>query len=180
MILYPLDSLMRMMGADKIATLPIGVLWTAVFIGYLLACAHIWRSALDAGLLLGGVHRHRLRGFRHDDRTSAAAERMTHIHILGIAGTFMGGVAAIAKGGRFSRHRVGFERVSADEHAASGPRHRVRAGYGAEQLDLKPDMVVVGNALSRGSPVIEAMLDRGMTYTSAPCGSPNRCSTRGT
>ncbi len=55
LILYPLDSLMRVMGADKIATLPIGVLWTAVFIGYLLACAHIWRSALDAGLLLGGV-----------------------------------------------------------------------------------------------------------------------------
>lgn len=55
LILYPLDSLIRVMGADKIATLPIGVLWTAVFIGYLLACAHIWRSALDSGLLLGGV-----------------------------------------------------------------------------------------------------------------------------
>ncbi len=41
-------------------------------------------------------------------------------------------------------------------------------GYGAEQLDLKPDVVVVGNALSRGSPVIEAMLDRGMPYTSGP------------
>ena len=54
-ILYPLDSLIRVMGADRIATLPIGVLWTAVFIGYLLACAHIWRSALDSGLLLGGI-----------------------------------------------------------------------------------------------------------------------------
>jgi UDP-N-acetylmuramate: L-alanyl-gamma-D-glutamyl-meso-diaminopimelate ligase len=41
-------------------------------------------------------------------------------------------------------------------------------GYGAEQLDLRPDIVVVGNALSRGSPVIEAMLDRGMAYTSGP------------
>jgi UDP-N-acetylmuramate: L-alanyl-gamma-D-glutamyl-meso-diaminopimelate ligase len=41
-------------------------------------------------------------------------------------------------------------------------------GYGAEQLDLRPDMVVVGNALSRGRPVIEAMLDRGMPYTSGP------------
>ena len=54
-ILYPLDSVIRVMGPDKIATLPIGVLWTAVFIGYLLACAHIWRSALDSGLLLGGL-----------------------------------------------------------------------------------------------------------------------------
>jgi UDP-N-acetylmuramate: L-alanyl-gamma-D-glutamyl-meso-diaminopimelate ligase len=41
-------------------------------------------------------------------------------------------------------------------------------GYGAEQLDLDPDIVVVGNALSRGRPVIEALLDRGMAYTSGP------------
>jgi UDP-N-acetylmuramate: L-alanyl-gamma-D-glutamyl-meso-diaminopimelate ligase len=41
-------------------------------------------------------------------------------------------------------------------------------GYGADQLDLKPDVVVVGNALSRGMPVIEAMLNRGMAYTSGP------------
>ena len=53
MILYPLDSLIRVMGEDKWASLPVGVLWTAVFIGYLLACAHIWRSALDSGFLLG-------------------------------------------------------------------------------------------------------------------------------
>jgi hypothetical protein len=53
LILYPLDSLIRVLGADKLAALPIGVVWTAVFIGYLLACAHIWRSALDSGLLLG-------------------------------------------------------------------------------------------------------------------------------
>jgi hypothetical protein len=53
LILYPLDSLIRLIGEDKWAALPIGVLWTAVFIGYLLACAHIWRSALDSGLLLG-------------------------------------------------------------------------------------------------------------------------------
>jgi hypothetical protein len=52
-ILYPLDSAIRVLGEDKLASLPIGVIWTAVFIGYLLACAHIWRSALDSGLLLG-------------------------------------------------------------------------------------------------------------------------------
>jgi hypothetical protein len=55
LILYPLDSLIRVMGEDKWASLPVGVLWTAVFIAYLLACAHIWRSALDSGLLLGVV-----------------------------------------------------------------------------------------------------------------------------
>jgi hypothetical protein len=53
LILYPLDSIIRILGEDKLASLPIGVIWTAVFIGYLLACAHIWRSALDSGLLLG-------------------------------------------------------------------------------------------------------------------------------
>jgi hypothetical protein len=53
LILYPLESLIRVMGEDKWASLPIGVLWTAVLIGYLLACAHIWRSALDSGFLLG-------------------------------------------------------------------------------------------------------------------------------
>jgi hypothetical protein len=53
LILYPLDSLIHLLGEDQLIALPIGVIWAAVFIGYLLACAHIWRSALDSGLLLG-------------------------------------------------------------------------------------------------------------------------------
>jgi hypothetical protein len=52
-VLYPLDSALRLMGQESLAALPLGVLYTAVFIGYLLACAHIWRSALDSGVLLG-------------------------------------------------------------------------------------------------------------------------------
>ena len=93
---------------------------------------------------------------------------MSHIHILGIAGTFMGGVAAIAKA-------AGFRVTGSDLNVYPPMSTQLQAlgiefvqGYGAEQLDLKPDMVVVGNALSRGSPVIEAMLDRGMAYTSGP------------
>ena len=91
-----------------------------------------------------------------------------HIHILGIAGTFMGGVAAIAKA-------AGFRVTGSDLNVYPPMSTQLQAlgiefvqGYGAEQLDLNPDMVVVGNALSRGSPVIEAMLDRGMAYTSGP------------
>jgi UDP-N-acetylmuramate: L-alanyl-gamma-D-glutamyl-meso-diaminopimelate ligase len=91
-----------------------------------------------------------------------------HIHILGIGGTFMGGVAAIAKA-------AGFRVTGSDLNVYPPMSTQLEAlgiefvkGYGAEQLDLKPDMVVVGNALSRGSPVIEAMLDRGMSYTSGP------------
>ena len=92
----------------------------------------------------------------------------THIHILGIAGTFMGGVAAIAKS-------AGYRVTGSDLNVYPPMSTQLTAlgiefvqGYGAEQLDLKPDVVVVGNALSRGRPVIEAMLDRGMAYTSGP------------
>jgi UDP-N-acetylmuramate: L-alanyl-gamma-D-glutamyl-meso-diaminopimelate ligase len=92
----------------------------------------------------------------------------THIHILGIAGTFMGGVAAIAKS-------AGFHVTGSDLNVYPPMSTQLTAlgiefvqGYGAEQLDVKPDMIVVGNALSRGSPVVEAMLDRGMPYTSGP------------
>src|SRR5271170_7088515 len=91
-----------------------------------------------------------------------------HVHILGIGGTFMGGVAAIAKA-------AGFRVTGADLNVYPPMSTQLQAlgiefvqGYGAEQLDLKPDIVVVGNALSRGSPVVEAMLDRGMAYTSGP------------
>jgi len=91
-----------------------------------------------------------------------------HVHILGIAGTFMGGLAAIAKA-------AGFRVTGADLNVYPPMSTQLTAlgieyveGYGADQLDLKPDLVIVGNALSRGSPVVEAMLDRGMAYTSGP------------
>jgi UDP-N-acetylmuramate: L-alanyl-gamma-D-glutamyl-meso-diaminopimelate ligase len=91
-----------------------------------------------------------------------------HVHILGIAGTFMGGVAAIAKS-------AGFRVTGSDLNVYPPMSTQLEAlgiefvqGYGAEQLDLRPDIVVVGNALSRGSPVVEAMLDRGIPYVSGP------------
>ena len=91
-----------------------------------------------------------------------------HVHILGIAGTFMGGIAAIAKA-------AGFEVTGSDLNVYPPMSTQLDAlgiefvqGYGAGQLDLEPDIVVVGNALSRGAPVIEALLDRGLRYTSGP------------
>jgi len=91
-----------------------------------------------------------------------------HVHILGIAGSFMGGVAAIAKA-------AGFRVTGSDLNVYPPMSTQLTAmgidyvqGYGADQLDVKPDLVVVGNALSRGSPVVEAMLDRGLPYTSGP------------
>src|SRR5580692_7140566 len=91
-----------------------------------------------------------------------------HVHILGIAGTFMGGLAAIAKA-------AGFRVTGSDLNVYPPMSTQLEAlgieliqGYGADQLDLNPDIVVVGNALSRGAPVVEAMLDRGLSYTSGP------------
>jgi len=91
-----------------------------------------------------------------------------HVHILGIAGTFMGGVAAIAKaaGFRVTGSDLNVYPPMSDQLASLGIE--LIQGYGAEQLDLDPDIVVVGNALSRGRPVIEALLDRGIAYTSGP------------
>src|SRR5271170_8143240 len=102
-------------------------------------------------------------------RAAVVAANMTiHVHILGIAGTFMGGLAAIAKA-------AGFRVTGSDLNVYPPMSTQLEAlgiefvqGYGAEQLNLNPDIVVVGNALSRGSPVIEAMLDRGVPYTSGP------------
>jgi UDP-N-acetylmuramate: L-alanyl-gamma-D-glutamyl-meso-diaminopimelate ligase len=91
-----------------------------------------------------------------------------HVHILGICGTFMGGIAAIA---RAAGHRVtGSDRnvyppMSTQLQALGIELHE---GYEAAQLDLNPDVVVVGNVMTRGMPVIEAMLDRGIDYTSGP------------
>jgi len=91
-----------------------------------------------------------------------------HLHILGICGTFMGGIAAIA---RAAGHRV----TGSDRNVYPPMSTQLRAlgielveGYEAAQLDLNPDVIVVGNVMTRGMPVIEAMLDRGLNYSSGP------------
>lgn len=91
-----------------------------------------------------------------------------HIHILGICGTFMGGVAALA---RAAGHRV----TGCDEGVYPPMSTQLRElgidiheGFDAAQLDPAPDMIVVGNVMRRGMPVIEAMLDRDLPYTSGP------------
>ncbi|MBV6415593.1 MAG: UDP-N-acetylmuramate--L-alanyl-gamma-D-glutamyl-meso-2,6-diaminoheptandioate ligase [Steroidobacteraceae bacterium] len=91
-----------------------------------------------------------------------------HIHIIGICGTFMAGIAAIAKS---AGHRVtGSDRnvypPMSTQLAALGID--VVQGYDAAQLEPRPDVVVIGNVMSRGVPVIEAVLDRGLRYESGP------------
>ncbi|ASM78855.1 UDP-N-acetylmuramate L-alanyl-gamma-D-glutamyl-meso-2,6- diaminoheptanedioate ligase [Vitreoscilla filiformis] len=93
-----------------------------------------------------------------------------HLHILGICGTFMGGLAALA---REAGHTV----TGCDANVYPPMSDQLRAlgielieGYGAEQLALKPDVFVIGNVVTRGErfPLMEAILNAGAAYTSGP------------
>lgn len=91
-----------------------------------------------------------------------------HIHILGICGTFMGGVALLA---RSAGHTV----TGCDANVYPPMSTQLEAqgiglteGYDAAQIDLAPDVFVVGNAISRGNPLLEAVLERGLPYVSGP------------
>ncbi|GJH37559.1 UDP-N-acetylmuramate:L-alanyl-gamma-D-glutamyl-meso-diaminopimelate ligase [Paraburkholderia hospita] len=91
-----------------------------------------------------------------------------HIHILGICGTFMGGLAVLA---RIAGHTVtgcdaGVYPPMSTQLEAQGIR--LIEGWGVEQLDLKPDLFVVGNVVTRGNPLMEEILNRGLPYTSGP------------
>ncbi|MFL9951023.1 UDP-N-acetylmuramate:L-alanyl-gamma-D-glutamyl-meso-diaminopimelate ligase [Paraburkholderia agricolaris] len=92
-----------------------------------------------------------------------------HIHILGICGTFMGGLAVLARG---AGHTVtgcdaGVYPPMSTQLEAQGIR--LIEGYGAEQLDgLNADLFVIGNVVTRGNPLMEAILDRGLPYVSGP------------
>src|SRR5512147_2059989 len=91
------------------------------------------------------------------------------LHILGICGTFMGGLAKIAR-------ERGHEVTGCDAQVYPPMSEQLRSlgiaiheGYDAEQLALHPaDLYVVGNAMTRGKPVIEAILEGGLPYVSGP------------
>ena len=91
-----------------------------------------------------------------------------HLHILGICGTFMGGIAAIA---REAGHRV----TGCDANVYPPMSDQLRAlgidlieGFDAGQMALAPDVFVIGNVVTRGNPLLEAILDAGARYTSGP------------
>lgn len=91
-----------------------------------------------------------------------------HVHILGICGTFMGGVAALAK-------EAGFKVSGADEAVYPPMSTQLSAlgidlheGYEDTLIEPPADQIVIGNALSRGKPVIEAILAKNLPYSSGP------------
>jgi UDP-N-acetylmuramate: L-alanyl-gamma-D-glutamyl-meso-diaminopimelate ligase len=90
------------------------------------------------------------------------------IQILGACGKFMSGLALMAK-------QLGHDVVGLDKNIHSELAQQLldvgiplHEGYGAELLDAQADCVVVGNVMSRGYPVVEALLDSGLPYTSGP------------
>lgn len=91
-----------------------------------------------------------------------------HIHILGICGTFMAGLAMLAKD-------AGFEVTGSDENVYPPMSDelklagiKIHEGYDAAQLDCNPDLIVVGNVMKRGMEVVERMLDENLRYVSGP------------
>ena len=91
-----------------------------------------------------------------------------HIHILGICGTFMGGLAVLAK-------EAGHTVTGCDANVYPPMSTQLEAqginlitGFGAEQIELKPDLFVIGNVVSRGNALMEAILNRNLPYVSGP------------
>lgn len=93
---------------------------------------------------------------------------LMHVHILGICGSFMGGIAAIAKS-------LGHTVTGSDRNVYPPMSTQLEAlgitlteGYDPSQFEPAPDMVIIGNAMSRGNPAVEYVLDRNLPYTSGP------------
>ncbi len=91
-----------------------------------------------------------------------------HIHILGICGTFMGGIAVLAR-------QLGHTVTGSDSHVyppmstfLESQGISIIEGYDVAQLEPQPDLVIVGNVMSRGNPCVEYVLDRNIRYTSGP------------
>ena len=89
------------------------------------------------------------------------------LHILGICGTFMGGLALLAR-------ELGFQVSGSDQNVYPPMSTQLEASgirlnrYDPANLEPRPDLVVIGNALSRGNPEVEAVLNLGIPYTSGP------------
>lgn len=91
-----------------------------------------------------------------------------HIHILGICGTFMGSLAILA---RAKGHKVTGSDANVYPPMSTLLENQgieLIEGYDPQQLEPAPDMVIIGNAMTRGNPCVEAVLEKGLPYTSGP------------
>ncbi|STI36065.1 UDP-N-acetylmuramate:L-alanyl-gamma-D-glutamyl-meso-diaminopimelate ligase [Escherichia coli] len=100
------------------------------------------------------------------------------IHILGICGTFMGGLAMLAR-------QLGHEVTGSDANVYPPMSTLLEKqgieliqGYDASQLDPQPDLVIIGNAMTRGNPCVEAVLEKNIPYMSGPQWAARFCAAR--
>jgi len=91
-----------------------------------------------------------------------------HLHILGICGTFIGGIAAIAR-------QAGHQVTGCDANVYPPMSTQLEAqgiqlieGFSPDQISLKPDLFIIGNVVSQGNPLMEAILEQGLPYQSGP------------
>ncbi|MCG8534583.1 MAG: Mur ligase domain-containing protein, partial [Pseudomonadales bacterium] len=91
-----------------------------------------------------------------------------HLHFLGICGTFMGSLALLAKA---QGHRVTGSDANVYPPMSTQLQEQgidLVEGYDPAQLEPQPDLVIIGNAMSRGNPAVEYVLNRGLPFTSGP------------
>ena len=91
-----------------------------------------------------------------------------HIHILGICGTFMGGIAAIAKSAGHTVTGCDTNVYPPMSTQLEAQGIRLIEGFAADQVKLAPDVYVIGNVVTRGNPLMEEILNRGLPYISGP------------
>jgi UDP-N-acetylmuramate: L-alanyl-gamma-D-glutamyl-meso-diaminopimelate ligase len=91
-----------------------------------------------------------------------------HLHILGVAGTFMGGLAQLAQAAGHVVSGCDANVYPPMNNQLAAANVRVIEGYDAEQLSLAPDVWVIGNVITRGNPLMEAILDSAARYVSGP------------
>ena len=91
-----------------------------------------------------------------------------HIHILGICGTFMGGIAAIAKSN--GHHVTGCDHNVYPPMSTQLENQGIEIieGFDPDQINLNPDIFIVGTVVSRGNPLMELILDKNLPYQSGP------------
>ncbi len=95
-------------------------------------------------------------------------KKSMHIHILGICGTFMGGLAALAKEAGFTVSGADLSVYPPMSDQLCDLGISLHEGYDEGSLNPLPDHIVIGNALSRGKAVIETILNRQLPYSSGP------------
>lgn len=100
--------------------------------------------------------------------SASSSQQPKHIHILGICGSFMGGIAALAKS-------MGYKVTGSDRNVYPPMSTQLEAlgielteGYDVSQFEPEPDEVIIGNAMSRGNPAVEYVLNRNLHYVSGP------------